>query len=295
MKIYVTGAAGFVGSALAELLLNRNHDVTLIDNYYIPSHLKDIGNIPIQNIDIRDEIDLSKYDVLVHLAAISGIRKCEEDKEEAFDVNVRGTFNLLKTFKGRVIFASTSAIYGQTETPEITEEHPIQPKSCYGETKAKAEDVVKLHTDWCILRCSNIYGKALKCKRTVADLFIENAIKNEPLLIHGDGKQRRDFVHIHDVVKAYWYAINSPVNDIFNIGGNEALSINDIAEVVCKNNRQLLGITPEVKHIPIDAGILWKDFIYSSKKAKDILLYEPSYKMADEVRMRLNAYAKRRK
>ena len=110
------------------------------------------------------------------------------------------------------------------------------------------------------------------------------------LLIHGDGKQRRDFVHINDVVRSYIVAMRSDINGIFNIGGNEALSINDIAELVSKNYRNIFGYTIEVKHIPIDCGVSWKDFTYSSKLAKEMLGYEPAYSINDEIRERFNAH-----
>ena len=288
--ILITGASGLVGSILAQHLIKKNLEVDLIDNGYIHSHLKDISGVPIKKIDIRDDIDTSIYDVIIHCAAIAGINECEKNPEEAYSVNVKGTYNLLRNFKGRFLFPSSSAVYGQAEHPEIDETHPVIPRSVYGKNKFEAEGIIKLHSDYCILRFSNIYGKGIFCKRTVADCFVENALKKETLLIHGDGKQRRDFVHINDVVRSYIVAMRSDINGIFNIGGNEALSINDIAELVSKNYRNIFGYTIEVKHIPIDCGVSWKDFTYSSKLAKEMLGYEPAYSINDEIRERFNAH-----
>ena len=288
-KIIITGAAGYVGSALAKFLINRNLDVDLVDNYDIPSNLKDIEGIEIKHEDIRELEDLSCYDIIFHLASISGLKACEERSDEAYKTNVYGTFNLLRTFKGRFIFASSSAIYGQASQSEISEKVKPNPRSLYGETKWEAEKIVKLHGNYCILRFSNIYGKGYMCKRTVADCFIENALAEKDLIIHGDGKQRRDFVHLKDVIKSYWYAMQSEINDTFNIGGNEALNINEIAKKVCTNYREVFGLTPKVKYVPIDSGIIWKDFIYLSDYAKLILGYEPGYTIDDEIRGRLRA------
>lgn len=290
MKILVTGAAGFVGSALAQLLIRKDCDVDLIDNYYKPSNITAVENVKIQRADIRTIKDISKYDVLVHLAAISGIGVCEENKEDAFSVNIKGTFNLLRSFRGRVIFASTSAVYGQAETVVLDEKTPVNPRSFYGFTKLKGEELIQLLDNYCILRFSNIYGKGLSYKRTVVDLFIDNALKEKPLLIHGDGRQRRDFMHINDAIKAYWYAINSPVNDIFNVGGNEELNINELAEMVRGNCLDITGFNPEIKHIPLEGGNIWRDFTYNIDKAKKYLKFEPSYRMKDEIRNRLSAY-----
>jgi len=293
MRILITGGAGFCGSYLAKTLIKQNHDVTLIDNYSNPSNLQEIDGVTIQRIDIRDDKDWSLYDTCFNLAGIAGIKKCEDEPDMAHDTNVRGVFNLLRTFKGRFIFASSSAVYGQAEAPEITEQHPALPRSVYGRNKFDAENIIKLHDNFCCLRFSNIYGKGIFCKRTVADCFVENALKRETLQIHGDGKQRRDFVHINDVVRAYIVAMRSDINGVFNIGGNEALSINDIAELVVEDYRKIFGYTIEVKHIPIDCGVTWKDFTYSSKLAKELLGYEPAYSIADEIRERFNAHARR--
>lgn len=264
----------------------------LIDNYSTPSNITEIDGTIIDHRDIRSSIDLSDYDILFHLAAISGIKTCDANPEEAFDVNVRGTFNLLKTFKGRIIFASTSAVYGEAVHSTITEGHPALPLGTYGKTKLEAERLVKLHDNYLILRFSNIYGHGLSHKHTVADLFVDRALRKEILYVDGDGRQRRDFIHINDALHAYWNAMRSGLSGTYNIGGNEALSINDIAELVIKNYRKVFGYTLETRHLPGDVGRKWKDFIYSSRKAKEELNYEPSYSMGDEIRERLNAHSR---
>lgn len=294
MKILITGAAGYVGSTLAQMLIRKNYDVHLIDNYSVPSNITSIDNVPIECIDIKDKLDLSDYDTLFHLAAISGIDKCHKETDKAWETNVEGTENLLKSFNGKVIFASTSAVYGQAHHPEVSELHPARPVSFYGTTKLEAERIVREQPNYVILRFSNIYGRGLFCKRTVTDIFIESVLKKEVLLIHGDGKQRRDFVHINDAILAYWCAMKSNFNGIYNIGGNEALSINEIASLVMDNYRDIFKVVTEgLERIPKDCGRKWHDFIYSSEKAKQELNYDPSYKVRFEIRSRLNAHKTR--
>jgi len=291
MKICITGAAGYIGSYLAQFLIRRNLDVRLIDNYYIPSNIREIEGVEIERIDIRDKtLDLSDMSVLFHLAAVSGIKRCEENKELAFDVNVKGTFNLLRTFKGRIIFPSTSAVYGVATKPTITESHPRVPRSFYGQTKLNAEHIIGLVDKYTILRFSNIYGYGMFTKRTVTDNFVEKALKRENLEIYGDGKQRRDFVHINDAICAYWCGMHSEISDVYNIGGNEAPSVNELAEMVIKNYRQVFGYSLKVNHLADDGGMKWKDFEYSSYKAETHLNYEPSYTIDGEIRGRLNAH-----
>lgn len=287
-KILITGAAGFIGSYLAQYLIKQNYDVRLIDNYYVPSNLNEIEGIPIEHIDIREITDISDIDILFHLAAISGIGKCKDNPKEAYEVNVKGTYQLLRTFHGKVIFASSSSVYGVSEEPIVTETHSIQPQSRYGETKLEAEAIVRYHSH-AILRFSNVYGHGLSHKRTVIDLFIERALNNLDLEIHGDGRQRRDFIHINDTIRAYICAMRSNLDGVYNVGGNEALSINDIAELVVKNYRKVFGFTLNIRHISHDCGRKWRDFTYSSQQAKDVLNYEPSYSVNDEIRERFNA------
>ena len=289
MKICLTGAAGYVGSFLAQRLIQAGYEVLLIDNYFIPSHLTSINNIPITRKDIRDNIDLSEYDVLVHLAAISGINKCNESPSLANDVNYNGTVNLLKTFRGRTVFASTSAVYGEAKSPIIDEAHPIAPLCEYGKSKLKAEKAVEGTDNYIIFRFSNIYGKGITWKRTVTDNFIDKALNGETIEIHGDGKQRRDFVNINDVVVAYWQAIHATTTGTFNIGGNEELSINEIATLVSKTHKRLTGKDVLIKRIEASTGRQWKDFFYSFKYANMMLNYDPLYSVGDEIRERIRA------
>jgi UDP-glucose 4-epimerase len=293
MKIIITGAAGYVGSYLASRLIRAGHNCTLIDNFYIPSNLTHVCDVPIQHLDIRTPAHLQEFDVMFHLAAISGIKQCEDNVADAHDVNTRGTFNLLKTFKGKIIFASTSAVYGEASQPIIDELHPAAPVMFYGSSKLYAENIVRLHDKYCILRFSNIYGYGMNCKKTVIDLFLENAINKKIVDIHGDGKQRRDFVHIQDVVRAYICAMNNDLSGTFNVGGNEALSVNEIFELISKSVKRTIGHSPEKKYVGSDCGRIWKDFTYSSELAKEMLKYEPLYSVKDEIIERVNIYQKR--
>lgn len=290
MNILLTGAAGFVASAMAKNLIKHGNNVRLVDNYYKPSNLVEIEGVPIEHVDIREISDLWDIEVLIHCAAISGIGECNNNPELSNSVNVKGTFNLLKCLnpKAKIIFPSSSAVYGVCQESPITEAHPEDPRGVYGKTKLEGEKLVKLHNRYVILRFSNIYGYGLFCKRTVTDLFIEKALSDKPLEVKGDGRQRRDFVHINDAIRSYMLAIKSDLNGCYNIGGNQALNINEIAELVNKGYQKKTGLRLAINHLPDDGGIAWKDFEYSSKLAKDRLLYEPLYSVGDEIMERFN-------
>jgi len=189
MKICVTGSAGYVGSYLAKKLIELGNSVLLIDNYFIPSHITEINGTKIQHRDIREKIDLSDFDVLVHLAAISGINKCNENEQLAINVNVKGTINLLRHFHGKVVFASTSAVYGEANQPIIDETHSTNPLGVYGITKLSGEETVEMTGKYVNLRFSNIYGKGITWKRITG--------KNVPI-IYKDvnvGRKWKDFLY----------------------------------------------------------------------------------------------------
>ncbi len=295
-KILITGAAGYVGSALARMLIQKNFDVWLIDNYSTPSNITEIEGVRIEKKDIRDgSLNLSHIDVLFHLAAISGIKRCDKDPQAAIDVNTRSILNLLKNFKGKIIFPSTSAVYGQCQYSPIDEKHFLNPRSLYGSTKLEAEFLIQKNIEnFVIFRFSNIYGRGIFNKRTVIDNFIDLSLQRKSLEIHGDGKQKRDFVHLNDTLSAYWIAMRSEIGGIFNVGGNQALSINDIAELVVKSYRKVFGYSLGISHIATDCGMKWKDFEYSSKLIKNNLNHEPSYSIGDEIRERFIAYNRKK-
>jgi len=297
-KILITGAAGYVGSYLAYSL--PKDELVLIDNYSKPSPIVTINGIKIKHLDIRDKFDvrlmLDGVSTVVHLASMSGIKKCKDDPT-SFASNVVGTKNLtdaaIKKGVKKFIFASTSAVYGSTKDYLMSEEHSKDPVTEYGKQKLEAESYIKEIKNHIIYRKSNVYGKGLLVKTTVIDNFIQKALTSEPIEIQGDGKQTRDFIHINDTINAYKIALRTTRYGTYNIGsGKDALSIQDIANIVNENCHQVLGYRVPLVKTPKREDRDWKDFVYSTKKAKDTLNFESTYHVLDEVRNRLNARKK---
>jgi len=276
MRIKVTGSSGFVGSLLSKTL-----------------------NLPLENrydiLDANNQMDITKSsvtdlvcqqcDVIVHLAAISGLKACNDNPDKSHDVNTEATITLAEKAKKsgvkRFIFASSSAVYGEAQQYRMDESHPCEPRSIYGKQKLEAESILKLackNFEVVILRKSNLYGYGLSWKGiTVIDQFIERVIKGDPLTITGNGSQRRDFLHVLDAVNVYAKIAKSPKvrSGIYNLGGSETPSIREIAEKVNDTSESIFCKRSEIKFIEDKLGIVSHDFKYDSSKARCEFQYSP--------------------
>ena len=248
MHFAVTGGAGFVGSHLVKLLVKEGYKITVIDNLHKgkKENLASIINkIKFQKIDIRDYESLRKIlknvDGVFHQAALTIVQDSFSRPEEYFDVNVHGTENIFKLAnenKFKVVYASSSSVYGhKLETP-ITEDAERNPISPYGKTKLEDEYLVekysKLNTEIIGLRYFNIFGKGQTIEYAgVITKFLDRINEGKSPIIFGDGSQIRDFIHVNDVAKANLMAMNSKSSNlIVNIGTGNAISILELANMI---------------------------------------------------------------
>ena len=248
MHFAVTGGAGFVGSYLVKLLVKEGHEITVIDNLHKgkKENLASVINkIKFQKIDIRDYQSLEKIlkdiDGVFHQAALTVVQDSFSSPEEYFDVNVHGTENIFKLAnenKFKVVYASSSSVYGhKLETP-ITEDAERNPISPYGKTKLEDEYLVekysKLNTEIIGLRYFNIFGKGQTIEYAgVITKFLDRINEGKSPIIFGDGSQIRDFIHVSDVAKANLMAMNSKSSNlIVNIGTGNAISILELANMI---------------------------------------------------------------
>ena len=248
MHFAVTGGAGFVGSNLVKLLVEEGHKIIVIDNLH--KGKKDnlasvINKIEFQKIDIRDYESMRKalknIDGVFHQAALTVVQDSFSRPEEYFDVNVRGTENVFKLAsenKFKVVYASSSSVYGhKLETP-ITEDAEKKPINPYGETKLEAEHLVekysKLNTEIIGLRYFNIFGKGQTLEYAgVITKFLDRINEGKVPIIFGRGSQIRDFIHVSDIAKANLMAMNSNnSNLIVNIATGKAVSILELANMM---------------------------------------------------------------
>ena len=248
MHFAVTGGAGFVGSHLVKLLVEEGHEITVIDNLHKgkKENLASIINkIKFQKIDIRDYESLRKIlknvDGIFHQAALTIVQDSFSRPEEYFDVNVHGTENIFKLAnenKFKVVYASSSSVYGHKLEIPITEDAERSPISPYGKTKLEDEYLVekysKLNTEIIGLRYFNIFGKGQTIEYAgVITKFLDRINEGKPPIIFGNGSQIRDFIHVSDVAKANLMAMNSKSSNlIVNIGTGNAISILELANMI---------------------------------------------------------------
>jgi len=248
MKYVVTGGAGFVGSYLVKLLVNEGHSVIVIDNLVkgTKANLESIlDKIEFHQIDIRDYESLKNIlkniDGVFHQAALTVVQDSFDKPEEYSEVNVSGTENIFKLANEnnfKVVYASSSSVYGHQNIMPITENANRNPINPYGQTKLDGEYLFekysKMGTKIIGLRYFNIFGNGQTLEYAgVITKFLDRIKQNESPLIFGNGSQIRDFIYVGDVVMANLLSMMSDVSNLLvNIGTGKAITILELANMV---------------------------------------------------------------
>ena len=294
MKILVTGGAGFIGSHIAEYLVQRGDDVTVLDNLNTgrKENLAKINDkINFVNGDIRDSQLLEKLvsDTagVFHEAALASVQDSFNMKNEYFDVNVNGTeniFKLAKEYGFKVVYASSSSVYGNPKKIPINEDDDRKPINPYAETKLDGEVLAKKYSEMGVrvigLRYFNVFGpRQSKEYAGVIKLFLEKIRQKIPPKINGDGLQTRDFVHIDDVVMANILAMDSNIkHEFFNVGTGNSISILELANAIIRAS----SLSLEPIHGPELSGDV-KATQADTTLIRKLLNWEPTIRLDDWV------------
>jgi len=255
-KAIITGGAGFIGSHLVDKLINQGVEVIIIDN--LSTGKKENLNPKALFVDINlSTINIKKLhwqlfpmkvfknvDVVFHLAATPQVQYSIDNPTD--NNNLHSLINTLELSKKieakRFVFSSSSAVYGNPKITPISETHPTNPLSPYALHKLVGEQYCKLYSDvynldTVCLRYFNVYGDRMPNKgayRSVISIFKEQYNKNQPLNIVNDGEQKRDFIHVNDIIQANILVANltkKHKGDIFNVGTGQAYTVNKIADM----------------------------------------------------------------
>jgi UDP-glucose 4-epimerase len=255
MKFAVTGGAGFVGNNIVKLLVSEGHNVKVIDNLHTgkKENLEEVlEKIEFYNEDIRNisklESILKDVDGIFHEAALTIVQESFKKEKEYFDVNVKGTeniFKIAKKYEKKVVYASSSSIYGNTKEIPIKENFERKPINPYGQTKLEDEFLAEKYSIDGLsvigLRYFNIFGKGQTGSYAgVITQFIRKLKENKNPIIYGDGLQVRDFIHVSDIAQANLSAMLSSTNSgFFNVGTGVPTKIKDLAKImteICQKN-----------------------------------------------------------
>ncbi len=244
MNILVTGGAGYKGVKLVSKLLSLGYEVTLLDNFLYGVepilHLAENKKLTVMRQDIRNKIDnISSFDVIFHLAGISGFPACSANPASAQLINVDATKALSDSLSDdqTIIYASTTSFYGKSGKP-CNEETPVDPVSHYGRTKYMAEQILAKRKNFISLRFATVFGFSPKMRMDLmVNDFTYKALK-EGVVVLFDGYAKRTFIHIDDAVDAYICAMENKGKmrgGIYNAGGNHLnYSKLEIAQAVQK-------------------------------------------------------------
>lgn len=249
-KVVVTGGLGFIGSHIVERL-NNDNEVFIVDDQS-SGKIENIKDLDFTKIDTTlgsiTSINLEEIfeggDYLFHLAADTSVPQSVDNPLHCNEVNITGTLRVLEAAKNvgikKVVFSSSSAVYGETESLPISEDTPLNPLSPYAVSKAAGElycnvfsEIYDLPT--VALRYFNVFGPRQDPDSQYAAVipnFIEKMIKNERPVIYGDGEQTRDFISVKQVVEANILAAESKETGVFNIGLGKSTSVNQLFEMI---------------------------------------------------------------
>ena len=272
----ITGGAGFIGSYIAEKLVENGTDIKVIDSLVTGkkenlSKCFDQDNFSFLEYDLGNldgiEDHLGDADILFHFAADPEVRTGYSKPEDSFEQNIVNTFNLLQKIKQskikKIVFASSSSVYGDAKIIPTNEEYgPLSPISHYGASKLACEAMVSsfchnYNIEGVILRPANVIG--LRGRHgLIWDLVHKLKINQDELELLGDGKQTKSFIHISDAIDGIFFSLNNLQDkvEVFNLGSEDSVEIMDVAKIVCKNmglNEIKINLTGGV-----DDGRGWK-------------------------------------
>lgn len=303
-RILITGAAGFIGSSLADALLNRGDRVTGVDNfndYYDPAVKRrniaealNHDNYTFCQGDICDEsfvLDLVKKEkpgVVVHLAARAGVRPSLQDPGLYHRVNVIGSQHVLDACRlhapSHLVFASSSSVYGGSTRLPYDEEDPVAgPISPYAATKRMNELMAHVYSHVyglkvTLLRFFTVYGPRQRPDMAIHK-FTKLIDRGEPVPMFGDGTTRRDYTYIDDAIDGVIKAIDTPFHyEIFNIGENRTTTLRDLVDLIAKH----VGKPARIETMPTQPGDV--EITYANiDKARSMLGYAPKYSMDEGI------------
>jgi UDP-glucose 4-epimerase len=314
-KILITGGLGFIGSNLVRRLLKLGNQITVVDSL-IPEYGGNLRNlhdlkdqISLKLIDIRDQNAMceiiKKQDFLFNLAGQTSHLDSMQNPFTDLEINAKAQLSILESCRKnnpeiRIVFASTRQIYGKPKYLPVDEKHPQHPVDVNGINKIAGEQYHILYHEVygiasSVLRLTNTYGPRMRIKdarQTFLGIWIKNLLRGEPIQVFGDGKQRRDYNYVEDVVDALLIAATekNAIGKFYNLGAPDPLSLEDTAKIMCqkiKNGDYQMIPFPEDRKA-IDVG----DFICDYSAFRNEFGWEPKVSFEEGILRSLEYFHK---
>ena len=301
-RVLVTGGAGFIGSNLVRALLERGDDVRVLDNFSTGNRVNLDGlDVEIVEGELRSyervHNSIRKMEIVYHLGALGSVPRSVQDPLTSNAVNVEGTLNVLLAARDegvrRVVFSSSTSVYGSSRQMPTSEESPPDPISPYGVAKLAAErycvSFARVYESFesVVLRYFNVFGERQSPFSQYAGVvprFATAIAAGSPIDVYGDGEQSRDFTYVGNVVDATIRGGETPgaSGEIFNVAAGSSASVNTLADLI----GTILGRHVEKRHLPSRAGDIrnsWADL----SKAERVLGYRPQIGLEEGLRRTL--------
>lgn len=304
-RAVVTGGAGFIGSHLVDRLIDDGLEVAVIDDLSTGSPERLNENALFFKEDVAEADRVSriigdfKPDVVFHLAAHADVTQSVARPEFDARVNIIGTINVVKAAvesgAQKFIYTSSAAVYGVPETPVVGEDAETVPVSPYGASKLTAEHYVRIitqssgKTEYAVLRLANVYGpgQGLKAEAGVISIFTRRILAGEEVVVYGEGKARRDFIFVGDVVEAMVSAMNTG-NGTFNISSGIPVSILDVLKIIEKYTGACRRVLK-----PLRAGEI-EIIALDNSKAREELNWQPVITLEAGIKQTVEFWRERR-
>ena len=298
MNYLITGGAGFIGSHIARALIQQGARVRILDNFSSGKR-ENLNGLDLEIIegDLRDITCVAKavrdINIIFHEGAFVSVPESMEKPQECFDVNVTGTSMLFEAARkagvGRVVIASSAAVYGDSTAMPLLEDTPLKQLSPYATSKRIDEMYADLYTNHfglevAALRYFNVYGPRQRPDSMYAaavPIFIRRMLDNKPITVYGDGGQTRDLINVRDIVQANLLASQHPAapGQIFNVCTGVETRLLDLLEILY----EIFPNAPKHVHAEPRAGDIYRS-IGTPKKAMEVLGFKPQVTLVEGVK-----------
>ncbi|MDD4239000.1 MAG: SDR family oxidoreductase [Desulfotomaculaceae bacterium] len=301
MKVVVTGGAGFIGSHIVDTLLESGMQVAVVDDlstgrFENINPAVDFYHIKVEDVELGEVLARVKPDAVIHQAAQVDVQRSLQEPLADARINILGAVNLLEACRrcsvGKVIYASSAAVYGSPVYLPVDEDHVIEPQSPYGASKHTVEHYLKIYSEiygikTTVLRYANVCGPRQDASGEggVVAIFADRLLSGKRPKIFGDGEQTRDFIYVGDVAQANLAALDRGHGKILNVSTGTSISVNNLF----KTMKELINSPLEPEYCPVRPGDITHSYL-ANNRAREVLNWSPRISLKEGLRQTLAYY-----